>query len=130
MSARSKSCGLLSGTAQNRLAILLVLVAAFGLRIFRLDAQSLWFDEGFALDLASQSLQQIVERNPVGWLPLHSFALHVWSSLVGQTPFAGRVLSVFSGVLVVALLYLLGRTPAAPKANIRANVTIRNLFMG
>ncbi len=120
MSAGSRSCGLPSGTAQYRFAISLVLAVAFGLRIYRLDAQSLWFDEGFALHLASQSFQQIVERNPVGWLPLHSFALHVWSGLVGQTPFAGRVFSVFFGVLVVALMYLLGRTLAAPETGVVA----------
>src|SRR4030042_5949791 len=105
MSARSTSCGLPLGRVRLRLFLCLVLAVAFGLRIYRLDAQSLWFDEGFALHLASQSARQIVDNNPVGWLPLHSFALRAWSGVVGQTPFAARALSVFFGVLVVALLY-------------------------
>ncbi|MGB9299328.1 MAG: glycosyltransferase family 39 protein [Anaerolineae bacterium] len=120
MSARSTSCGLPLGRVRLRLVLCLVLAVAFGLRIYRLDAQSLWFDEGFALHLASQSARQIVDNNPVGWLPLHSFAFHAWSGVVGQTPFAARALSVFFGVLVVALLYLLGRTLATPETGVIA----------
>jgi hypothetical protein len=97
-----------------------VLALAFGLRIYRLDAQSLWFDEGFALHLASQSPRQMVDNNPVGWLPLHSFVLHAWFGVVGQTPFAARALSVCFGVLIVALLYLLGRTLASPETGVVA----------
>ncbi|NIN68538.1 MAG: hypothetical protein GTO63_28305 [Anaerolineae bacterium] len=88
----------------------LVAAIAFGVRVYRLDAQSLWFDEGFALYLASKSLPQIIEQNPVGWLPLHSVLLHSWLAIAGETPSTARFFSVFFGVLVVALLYLLGRT--------------------
>jgi hypothetical protein len=93
----------------------LIILIAFGLRLYRLDGQSLWFDEGFALHLASHSLPQIIEKNPVGWLPLHSVALHFWLQLVGQSPFTVRFFSLFFGVLVVALLYTLGRTLATPR---------------
>jgi hypothetical protein len=88
----------------------LIAAIAFGVRVYRLDAQSLWFDEGFALHLASRSLPQIIEQNPVGWLPLHSLFLHSWLVIAGETPFTARFFSAFFGVLVVALLYLLGRT--------------------
>lgn len=96
-------------------------LAAFGLRLYLLDGQSLWFDEGFALHLASQSLPGILEQNPVGWLPLHSVALHFWLQLVGQTPFAARFFSVFFGVLLVGLLYLLGRVMAGPITGVIAS---------
>jgi mannosyltransferase len=102
------------------MVLCLVLAVAFGLRIYRLDAQSLWFDEGFALHLSSQSPRGMLDNNPVGWLPLHTFALHAWSSVVGQTPFTARALSVFFGVLVVALLYLLGRALATQETGVVA----------
>jgi mannosyltransferase len=70
--------------------------------------------------LASQSPRQIVDNNPVGWLPLHSLALHVWFAVAGQTPFAARAFSLCLGVLTVALLYLLGRTLATPVAGLVA----------
>lgn len=123
MSARSTSRGLPCGRVLLRLVLCLVLTIAFGLRIYRLDAQSLWFDEGFALHQASQSLEEIVERNPVGWLPLHTFTLHAWAGLVSHTPFAARALSVFFGVLVVALLHLPGRTLATPETGVIAALT-------
>ncbi len=104
---------------RNRRVILvlpcLIISVAFGLRLYRLDGQSLWFDEGFALHLASQAVPQIIEKNPVGWLPLHSVALHFWLSFVGQSPFTARFFSLIFGTLVVALLYLLGRTLATPR---------------
>jgi hypothetical protein len=120
MSARSTGRGLPLAGSRLRLFLCLVLTLAFGLRIYRLDAQSLWFDEGFALHLASQSPRQIVDNNPVGWLPLHSFALHAWFGVVGHTPFAARAFSVCFGVLIVALLYLLGRTLASPETGVVA----------
>jgi hypothetical protein len=100
----------------------LIIFVAFGLRLYRLDAQSLWFDEGFALHLARHNLPQIIEKNPVGWLPLHSVALHFWLELVGQTPFTARFFSLFFGVLVVALLYLLGKTMAMPRVGVIASL--------
>ena len=100
----------------------LIISVAFGLRLYRLDGQSLWFDEGFALHLAGQTLPQILEKNPVGWLPLHSVALHLWLEFVGQSPFTARFFSLFFGVLVTALLYLLGRTLATPRAGAIASL--------
>jgi mannosyltransferase len=99
-----------------------IIFVAFGLRLYRLDAQSLWFDEGFALNLASQSLPQIIEKNPVGWLPLHSVALHFWLKIAGQNPFTARFFSLFFGVLAVGLLCLLGTTLAKPRVGVLASL--------
>jgi mannosyltransferase len=104
------------------LAPSLIGALAFGVRIYRLDGQSLWFDEGFALHLASKSVPEIIEQTPVGWLPLHSLLLHFWLAMAGETPFAARFFSVFFGVLVVAILYLLGRTLSTARTGIIAAV--------
>jgi 4-amino-4-deoxy-L-arabinose transferase-like glycosyltransferase len=97
-----------------RITAYVLLAAAFALRIYHLDAQSLWFDEGFAIRVASQTVKGLIEQNPVGWLPLHSFVLHYWMSLFGTTPFSARLLSVYLGVLVVALLYPVSRRLGMP----------------
>jgi hypothetical protein len=101
-----------SSVTRTRILPYLVVAAAFLVRVYRLDGQSLWFDEGYSLHLASQNVQRIVQETPVGWLPLHSLVLHCWLGLVGSSPFAARFFSVFLGVALVALLYLVGRALA------------------
>jgi mannosyltransferase len=96
-------------TGRQRIYLCAILATGFALRLYRLDAQSLWFDEGFALHLSSQSLGRLIEQNPVGWLPLHSAVLHSWLLVGGRSPFSARFLSVVFGMLVLALLYVFGR---------------------
>ncbi len=87
-----------------------VLLTAFGLRVGRLELQSLWYDEGSSVYLAKQSLRAITtgaaaDIHP----PLYYYLLHFWTSFAGQSEYAVRSLSVAAGTLVVALLFSLGR---------------------
>ncbi len=82
---------------------------AFGLRLWRLDTQSLWHDEGLSWWFARQSLRHMVQdvastEHP----PLYFVLLGLWMRLAGESPFALRWASVFPGVLTVAGLYALG----------------------
>lgn len=91
-------------------ALLLLLLVAFGLRLFRLDAQSLWWDEGISLHLATSSLPEIVaDRINNIHPPLYFFLLKGWIALVGVTPFAARYLSLLASWLQVAAVYALLR---------------------
>jgi mannosyltransferase len=88
----------------------------FGLRAARLDAQSLWYDEGSSIFLSRQSLGVITagaahDIHP----PLYYYLLHAGIALGGQSEYAVRFLSVASGVLTVALLYALGRRLFGPR---------------
>lgn len=100
-------------------AILVVLLGAFALRIFRLDSQSLWWDEGISLHLATSSWVEIVRDRAANiHPPLYFFILKVWAALVGVTPFAARYLSVLVSLLQVTAVYAVsrrwfGRTKAA-----------------
>lgn len=101
------------------LAVLVaVLLAAFALRLFQLDAQSLWWDEGISLHLATSSPAQIVsDRAGNIHPPLYFFILKGWVSLVGVTPFVARYLSVLASLVQVTAVYAasrrwLGRSPA------------------
>lgn len=91
------------------LALALILLAT-GLRFHRLDAQSFWNDEGNSARLAGRSARLIVEGaagdiHPPGYY----LALKAWRTAFGESEFALRSLSAFAGVLLVALVYRLGR---------------------
>ena len=88
----------------DRWSLLLVLLA-FGLRAWRLDGQSLWWDEGFSLRLAEQTLLQIIygDFHP----PLYHLLLAGWIRIAGTSDFAARFLSVLIGTLMVPLTYRL-----------------------
>ncbi len=83
---------------------------ALGLRLYRLAAQSLWYDEGISLNLAGRSVADITRAaladiHP----PVYYYLLHFWTRLAGSSEFSARFLSAASGVLAVCLLYRLGR---------------------
>jgi hypothetical protein len=93
-----------------RLGLLLTLCLAGWLRFFRIDRQSYWNDEGNSLRLTARPVSDIVHAaagdiHPPGYY----LALKGWRALVGETEFALRGFSALAGVLLVALVYRLGR---------------------
>ena len=103
---------------QTTFLIVILLLAAFWLRLFRLDAQSLWWDEGISLNLAVSTLAEIVaDRVANIHPPLYFFGLKGWVALTGLTPFAARYASVLASLLQVTAVYAImrrwfGRSPA------------------
>lgn len=83
-----------------------LLVLAFGLRLFRLDNQSIWWDEGISLHLATSTMGEII-RDRLNNIhpPLYFFILKGWLSLVGVSPFTGRYLSVLASLAQVAVVF-------------------------
>ncbi len=90
------------------LAALLIIITllALGLRLYRLDNQSLWYDEGFSVYLAGMDIDEITART-AGDIqpPLYYYLLHGWIQLFGDTEWALRALSVLFGVFTVPLIY-------------------------
>ena len=83
----------------------LLLLGAYALRLFRLDAQSIWWDEGISLHLATSGAAEIVrDRLDNIHPPLYFFLLKGWLALTGVSPFTGRYLSALAGVVQVALV--------------------------
>ena len=96
----------------RRLSILIILFGAFALRVYALGAQELRGDEAFGYFFSLRSLGDIVmatialnEPHPVA----SYFVEHVWLDWAGHSEFALRFISVWFGVLAVALLYRLAR---------------------
>lgn len=87
-----------------------ICLAAFGLRVFRLDAQSLWYDEAFSVYLAHFDLAQITARTAADIQPpLYYYLLHFWLALAGDSEFAVRFPSLFFGVLTIPLMFVIAR---------------------
>ncbi|HOS79649.1 MAG TPA: glycosyltransferase family 39 protein [Anaerolineae bacterium] len=91
-------------------ALLLALGLGAGLRFYRLDAQSLWSDEGNTARLVERSLRLIIEGaagdiHPPGYYLL----LAGWRALTGDSELALRSFSALCGVLTVAAAAALGR---------------------
>ena len=98
-------------TAKVRsILLLLILLLAFAVRVYRLDAQSIWYDEGLSIQLASLPPDQTIALSATtDHPPLHALLLGGWLRLAGDSDFAVRFLSLFCGVLAVALTYAWGR---------------------
>jgi mannosyltransferase len=99
------------------LFLALILLLAASLRLYRIDAQSFWNDEGNSARLAERSVRLILEGaegdiHPPGYY----LALHYWRALLGHSETALRGLSALCGVALVACTWLLGRRLFADQA--------------
>jgi 4-amino-4-deoxy-L-arabinose transferase-like glycosyltransferase len=98
------------GGARVRNIILIVfLLTAFALRLYRLDHQEIWGDEAHSAYVSRLALLSVVspstETNP----PLYHLLLYFWVRLTGSSVFALRFLSLVLGALTVPLVYRLTR---------------------
>ncbi len=113
MNSAKRSTGLSAFTTFVVMALLLV---SFGLRLYRLDFQSLWSDEGISLQRSAQPFGQLLRSMPVEHLPGYFVLLHFWIIVAGDHDFATRFLSVWPSVLAIAFVYRLaldlGNRPA------------------
>lgn len=94
----------------NDLLLLIVILLGFGLRVYRLDAHSLWWDEMATAVQANMTLAQLIESLLVDRVhtPLYFLVMHIWGS-IGSSTFILRYLSVITGVLSVPLIYVTGK---------------------
>ena len=102
-----------------------ILLLAFGLRLYRLGDESLWYDETVSVYLAGKSVPDLVAHtagdiHPPGYYLL----LHSWVRLAGSNDFAVAFPSVFFGVLLVALAYWLAARVFGAKAALLAAVLV------
>lgn len=99
-----------------KVGLLLILLLAFAVRVYDLEGQSLWSDEGLTLYRARLPLGEVLanhividgvvtrDTNP----PLYFLLVNVWRTAAGESVFALRYIGVIAGVLSVPVLYRLG----------------------
>jgi mannosyltransferase len=101
---------LIHPTFRFRLALIALLMLAFALRVYRLDAQSLWYDEAVTAHVVGQGIPELTR-----WTaddiqpPLYYYLVAVWTGAAGRGEWALRTPSACFGVLTVALLWALAR---------------------
>jgi mannosyltransferase len=93
-----------------------LVLLAFALRVYRLGHQSFWYDEGQSYYFAHQdSLGAILDViSDSDHPPLYFILLYLWMSVAGGSEFALRFTALFWSVLLVPLVYLLGRRAFGP----------------
>jgi mannosyltransferase len=91
--------------------LLAILLVGFGLRLYRLDHPSIWYDEAFSMTIAQPSLSEVVAGLVTDFVhpPLHYFILHGWFALTCFGPVQARLLSVIFGTLTVVPMYFLAK---------------------
>lgn len=101
--------------AARRWLLLAVILLALGLRLFRIDAQSLWYDEGTSVALAGRNLATIT-RSAAADIhpPFYYYALHGWTALAGFSPSAVRALSALVGTALVGITWALAQQLYGP----------------
>jgi hypothetical protein len=118
-----------AATTWLRLALLVFLLAGFALRLHELTRQDIWWDEARNIDVALRPFLQIATAPELDIQPpFYYWLLHAWSTLsgvaMGQPPaqlaFFTRWMSVFAGMLGVALLMALGRRVGSATAGLLA----------
>jgi hypothetical protein len=87
-----------------------VAALALGLRVFRIDAQSLWYDEGISAHQLTRSFPEILRAAALDTHPpLYYWTLKAWGEALGSSEVSLRSLSLVWGVLAVVLTWLIGR---------------------
>ena len=90
----------------------LIILLAFGLRAYRLGAQSLRGDEAASATYATFAVSEILEitRFADPHPPLFYVALGYWEQLVGVSEFAVRFWVLIPGILIIPSIFVLART--------------------
>lgn len=105
--------------------IALLCLLALGLRLYRLDGQSLWYDEALSVHYARLPAAELIRAvadsdHP----PLYFLLLAGWIRLLGASEWAVRALSAWGGVLAVPLTYRLGQVTGLRPAGVLAAAVI------
>jgi 4-amino-4-deoxy-L-arabinose transferase-like glycosyltransferase len=103
------------------LTLVVLLLLAFALRLYRVGDRSVWWDEGWSVWVARQPLVEIAQQtghdvHP----PLYFSLLHGWRIGAGDSEFGLRAFSAYLGTLTVAAAYLVGRAVGGKKLGLLA----------
>lgn len=103
-----------------RLLTLAAVLVGFALRLYRLGAASLWYDETVSVALAQKSIPDLL-RHTAGDIhpPGYYLLLHCWQALTQPTPAFGLEFlyawpSLCCGLLIMTLLFAIGRALFSP----------------
>ncbi len=97
--------------ASAAIILFLILILGIALRIYDLDGESIWYDEGDSVYLARMTPFQVI-MNPSSHdhPPLYYFLMHRWIKAFGDSVFSMRLPSAIFGILSIFMIYAVGRS--------------------
>ncbi len=102
------------------LILVLAILFATLTRLYHIDLQSIWFDEGWSAHAAIQpSLLAAFDTDPTN-PPLYYVLLYLTTRVLGDSPLGLRVVSLFLSLLIIPLSDQLGRRLFNSRAGIVA----------
>ncbi len=100
--------------------LLLILLLATATRLYQLETQSIWFDEGWSAYAAIQPTLQAAADADLTNPPLYYALLNAYARWTGDSEFNLRWFSALWGLIVIALCYQLGRETFDERAGLAA----------
>ncbi len=131
----AKLTRLFESLSQCWIVAVAVIYAAFALAALRLDDYPIYVDGLFSIATAgyfdpASGLDGVLDRLMVKsqqHVPGYFLLLHIWGKLVNWSPLALKLLSVFFGILSLALIYRLGRSLMSAEAGFFAALMLASL---
>lgn len=94
---------------RSLIILVLLLVVAAALRVYRIDSESAWLDETFSIGIARDSVDTILyETSKDVHPPLYYFLLRGWVVVFGSAVWTARLLSVLLSLGVLAATFFVG----------------------
>ena len=93
----------------TNLMLLIILLTGLFLRLYNIEAKSLWVDEESSIKFATKPLTSLIkyaekETHP----PLYYIILHYWINQFGDSETSVRFLSLIFGVIAIFFMYKVG----------------------
>lgn len=100
--------------------LVLILLLATAVRLWGIEAQSIWFDEGWSAYAAKQPSLVDAWRSDATNPPLYYLTLNLAARGFGTSELALRYFSLLIGILTIPLIYQLARRTAGTRAGLYA----------
>jgi 4-amino-4-deoxy-L-arabinose transferase-like glycosyltransferase len=88
--------------------LIALLLVALVVRLFHIEMQSIWFDEGWSAYAAAQPTLLQAAAADLTNPPLYYMLLHIHARFLGDSEFSLRLFSTFAGLVGIALAYRFG----------------------
>jgi len=120
-----------STSPRSKWTLLFIILVGGFLRIYKLDSESLWYDELHSIipTAPAQSLASIIEYCKTDQPPFFFLYLHYFFKLFGYSEWIGRLASALVGIAAIPVMFALGKEIQNVKTGLfAAGLTSINYF--
>lgn len=90
------------------LSFILLFFLGVAVRFYHYDHLSLWYDELYSMTVATSNVDEFFRELRIDVHPqIYQTLLFIWVKVVGNSPSAGRILSVIFSALAIPIVYFL-----------------------